>query len=359
MKLRLLVILAALAAQNAAADCPIGIPVVALQPQPVNGFHWGTAIRPMGDPCISSIAVEPTNANGWYAGGPNGLYMTRDGGKTWTHPLTGRVHTILIVPAPTISIPGPVMIVPKAPSVYVGAGNTVWLSQSYGIRWTAIQTFNAAVDSLLVAGSTLYIGLGAVGPSGVHTWSLTTGSTAFLPFGPQYSGLIVWTLARDPVSGAIYAGTEIPTKPAPGTYFPPIFLLPNGGTSWTNINKHKVPWHVIAAVVRADGYLYALTEGAGLYGTADQGTTWVLPADKMGASNSLLMDPKHPLRLFGGRQNDLSKNGGVYMSTNGGVNFMTPSGLKNATGSGLAMNGEATKIYAAVYGSGIYVSPVP
>ena len=41
--------------------CPFNIPVVSLAPHQVDGFKWGAVIRPMGDPCVSHIAVEPAD----------------------------------------------------------------------------------------------------------------------------------------------------------------------------------------------------------------------------------------------------------------------------------------------------------
>ena len=42
-----------------------------------------------------------------------------------------------------------------------------------------------------------------------QTSNLGAGNPQFHPFGPGQTGLIVWTLSRDPISGMIYAGTEI------------------------------------------------------------------------------------------------------------------------------------------------------
>ena len=93
----------------AAATCPFNMPVVTIPPQQVAGFVWGSVIQPMGDACVGSIAVDPANDLKWYVGGINGLYMTNDGGLTWTHPLGGDVNALLLVPGnPTL--------------VYVGIG---------------------------------------------------------------------------------------------------------------------------------------------------------------------------------------------------------------------------------------------
>ena len=64
-----------------------------------------------------------------------------------------------------------------------------------------------------------------------------------------------------------------------------LFRSPNNGMAWVNV-AGTLPWHVIASAVRPnDGYVYALTEGPGLYGSANQGNSWIPPANKLGPSD--------------------------------------------------------------------------
>ncbi len=330
-----------------AATCPFNIPVVTLPPHSEGGFSWGTVIRPMGDACVASIAVEPANQAAWYVAGQNGLYMTKTNGVMWTHPLNGVAGPLLLVLTPT-------------QLVYVGIGNTLYLSRDHGANWTAIKTYSDPVRSLLVVGGTLYVGLGwsshAV-PSGVWVSNLGAGLSQFHTFGPGQTGLIVWTLSHDPISNMIYAGTEI-FDHLPKPYKPPFFRSPNNGVNWTNV-ANNLPWHVIASAVRpADGYVYALTEGLGVYGSVNQGNVWIPPTPGSNLGIPLLMYPNNPTRLFAGRQKVGNVNGGFFVSTNAG-NVFSPAGLEGVTVSGLALNGPATRIYAATYASGIYSSPVP
>ncbi len=328
-----------------AATCPFNIPVVTLAPHQANGFSWGTVIRPMTDACISHIVIDPTNNNAWYAGGFNALYMTKNNGQTWTKPVSGNVDALLIVPG-------------QPNLVYAGIGNKLYLSRDSGAVWTVINTFAKPIRSLLVAGGTLFIGIGwnthAV-PSGIWVSNLGGGFMKFQPFGAGQTGLIVWTLSRDPQSGAIYAGTEIFNHPQP--YKPPFFRSSNGGVLWTKVAN--LPWHAVDSAVRPnDGYVYALTEGEGVYGSANMGASWQPPSLSPGLGVSLLMDPKTPTRLFVGRHKFGTLNGGIFVSTNAGKTYAA-SGLTGVTVADIALNGTGTRIYAAAYGSGIYRSPVP
>jgi photosystem II stability/assembly factor-like uncharacterized protein len=328
------------------ATCPYGIPVVALPPQQVNGFSWGPPIRPLSDACIGDIAVSPTNDHAWYVSGVSGLYMTKNAGQAWTHPIAGGA--------------GPLLLVPGSPElVYVGIGGALYLSRDEGKNWTLLHTFAEPVTSLLVAGRHLFVGLAwsnHVQPSGIFVSNLGAGNPVFHAFGPGHTGLIVWTLAHDPQSGELYAGTEIFDHPQP--YHPPFFRSSDGGVTWTNV-AGTLPWHVYRAAVRpADGYVYALTEGSGVFGSADKGTTWLPPSPGPCPSISLLIHPKKPKHLFGGRQKAALLGGGVLLSQNEGKSF-TPIGLGGVTVSGLAVNGAGTRLYAVAYASGIYSSPIP
>jgi hypothetical protein len=329
-----------------AASCPFNVPIVTIAPHQVAGYSWGNGIRPMNDACVSSIVVEPTSDAAWYVGGFNGLYMTKTNGLTWTKPVNGNVRVLLLVPGQT-------------QLVYAGVGNQLYLSRDKGANWTSIKTFNAPVQSLLVAGSTLYVGLAQsnhVDPSGVYTSNLGAGLMTFHPFGPGQTGLIVWTLSRNPVNGTLYAGTEIFDHPQP--YHPPFFRSINNAANWTNI-AGTLPWHVTSSAVRpADGYVYAQTEGLGTYGSANSGNSWIAPTTSLGLGIALLMRPNISTSLYSGRQKSGTLTGGIFLSTDSGKNYSN-IGMTGVTIAGIALNGSNSRVYAAAYSSGIYTSAVP
>jgi photosystem II stability/assembly factor-like uncharacterized protein len=338
----LLVLVCAAGAQ--AATCPFDIPVVTIAPHSAGGFSWGTVIRPLGDPCVERIAIDPSNNVAWYAAGPNGLYMTKNSGQTWTKPLSGNITVLHLVES-------------QPQLVYAAMGNKLYLTRDSGTNWTLIRTFPVSIASLLVSGGTLYVGpAGSPDPSGIYVSSLGAGTVTFKPFGPGYTGVLVWTISRDPITGTLYAGGEIYNHPQP--YDPPFFRSNDNGNSWTEISG-TMPWHVIDSAVRSpDGYVYALTEGLGVYGSTNQGATWTGPISSPGLGGTLLMDPKTPTRLFAGRQKFGSLDGGIFMSTNAGATFQS-GGLLGVTISDIALNSFGSRIYAVAYGSGIYVSSTP
>lgn len=332
-----------------AATCPTDMPVVTIPPHQQGGYSWGNGIRPMGDPCVYAIGVDPLNDAAWYVGGGTGLYMTKTNGLFWTKPLLGHVGVIYMEKNHQL--------------VYVGVGNKLYLSRDQGQNWLTAGTYTAPVTSVLVVGSTLYVGLGwnthAV-PSGIYRSNLGGGFKTFLPFGAGHTGLIVWSLAYDPIDDVLYAGNEIYDH-QPQPYKPKFFRSANGGLNWSSNLQGIMPNHVIDMAVRpSDGYLYALNESLGVYGSSTNGNTWIAPVSPMGVGASLLMDPLLTTRLFAGRQKSglTVGDGGAWVSTNAGSTF-TAIGLPGATVGQMSFNGTRTKLYAAAYASGIYISPMP
>lgn len=331
------------------AQCPFNIPVVSLPAGPhPSGFNWSAPVRPMNDPCVEGIRVDPGDENTWYVSGINGLYITHDSGATWTHPLVGSIgeHSVTLSPQ-------------NSSEVYVGVGQKLFRSLNKGLTWTLAHTFVPFIRSLYVASDgKLYVGPQWANqlPSGIFV-SLDKGITwKLLPFGSNQTNLLCWDIERDPNNGTLYVSTEISNHPQP--YHPPLFRSTNAGVTWTNV-AGTLPWHVIAMELRPqDGFLYALTEGAGLYGSSNQGATWIQPAAQPGPSGSLLMDRNFTKRLYGGRQKFGLMEGGAYLSVNAGLNFHE-IGLKGATVGGMSLNGNSTRLFAAAYASGIYISKVP
>lgn len=128
--------------------------------------------------------------------------------------------------------------------------------------------------------------------------------------------------------------------------------------TWVDV-AGNLPWHGSSVQIRpADGFVYALLEGAGVYGSATQGMNWTSPAQSFGLGLGLLLDPLNPQRLYDGRQKVQLLNGGVYHSADGG-NTVQPIGLQGATAGDLAFNGATTRLYVAVYASGIYRATIP
>jgi photosystem II stability/assembly factor-like uncharacterized protein len=333
----------------AGAQCPFNIPVKVVAPgADPGGFDWQPVILPRGDACISRIKIAPNDDKTWFVGGQTALYITRDEGKTWERPLTGQVSAIEIDP--------------KNPNrVLVGfqVASTLYESTDQGRNWRLLKKFDQNVMSLRVSADAIIAGPhwgSSATPNGVYI-SVDQGKTwQHSPFGTNQRGLIVWDIGRDPRDGTLYAGTEIYDHPQP--YKPPVFRSQDGGKTWQEITG-ILPWHVIAFQVSpADGTVYALTEGAGLYGSANHGDLWTRLGS--GPSVSLALDPRRPERLYGGTiaSPPHRMEGGVYFSTDSGRNFNL-AGLRGVTIGSIAFNNEGTTLFVVGYASGIYRVRIP
>jgi len=336
-----------------AASCPFNIPVVSLGPSnDPSGFQWSAPILPLGDACLSAIEVDPADEMTWYAGGINGVYQTHNGGFTWTHPLAGMVSSQGL------------RVVPGSPSlVYAGAGNRLFLSRDKGSTWTQIGLFPQPIESVFVStvgAGRIFVGVswsGSVDLNGIFISGNLGGASwqkKLFPGNPQ--NLIVWDIEANPLDAALYAPCEIANHPQP--YHPPLYRSLDGGMTWVNV-AGNLPWHGVAVQIRpADGFVYTLLEGLGIYGSATQGVSWTAPAQSLGLGVALLMDPLTPTRLYAGRQKVQLLNGGVFHSDDGG-STVQPIGLQGGTVSDLAFNGATTRLYAAVYAGGLYRAAIP
>ena len=336
-----------------AATCPFNIPVVSLGPSnDPSGFQWSAPIRPLGDACLSAIEVDPADEQTWYAAGTNGVYQTHNGGLTWTHPLAGAVSSQGL------------RLVPGSPSlVYAGVGNRLFLSRDKGKNWTQIGLFPQPIESVFVSrvgAGRIFIGLGWSGSAaanGIFVSGNLGGAfwqKKLFPNNPK--NLIVWDIEANPQDAALYAPCEIANHPQP--YHPPLYRSLDGGMTWVDV-AGNLPWHGVAVQIRpADGFVYALLEGPGIFGSATQGMSWTAPAQSQGLGVALLMDPLKPTRLYAGCQKVQLLTDGVFHSSDGGSTVQS-IGLQGGTVGDLAFNGVTTRLYATVYASGIYRATIP
>lgn len=358
MKKLLFVIVCAIAGNAFADTCPTDVPVKALPPHKVGPYSWTGPIRPLGDPCIGLLKIERKNDRIWYAGGVNGLYVTVDGGTTWKKELSGNVLALHIGHEEGI------------PFIYAGIDKQLFLSRDHGRHWKLIHTSAFFISSILTVENTLYLGVKFTenAAAGVYRFDLAGQGMRLLRFPDRQFGLIIWTLVHDPIAGLLYAGTEQAKKPDDiANYHPPLFRS-NHNLGWTNVagnefkgNEKGLPsWHVIELAVRqTDGFVWALTEGLGVHGSADHGDTWTVhTTNNPGVGDTILWDKNHKNRIYIGRNVFGVLTGGIYVSDDGGTTLQQV-GLDGTQVSDITTDGFFTTLYVASYSSGIYMSPLP
>ena len=270
----------------------------------VDGGVWkttdaGTVWRPIFDKepvaSIGAIAVAPSDPKTIYVGtgesdirsdlsSGDGVYMSNDGGTTWTH--LGLRDTRQI---------SRIVVDPRDPQiVYVGAlGHAystneqrgVYKSIDGGAHWTKV----------LDKGSEIGIS-----------------DLAICPGDPQLLFAGAWNVHRPPWS--TYAAID---GPGGGLY-----RSQDAGKTWTRLNNGlpEGEWGRIGVDVAADGkhvYVLIQAKNAGLYRSDDGGDTWTLVntdprlTSRAWYFNSITIDPQNPDVIY-------IPNVALYRSIDGG-----------------------------------------
>ncbi|MEO8096622.1 MAG: hypothetical protein ABI811_02900 [Acidobacteriota bacterium] len=212
--------------------------------------------------------------------------------------------------------------------------------------------------SIMVSGrdGNIYVGPGnTVSQHGVFRSVDHGRSFEFAPFPTTARNLIVWTIFEDSDSGTLYASTESADHPQP--YSPPLFRSIDRGLTWEDVTG-VIPWHVIRfGYNAASKEVLAVTEGAGVYKTMDQGRTWTLVS--YGPSIDFLIDPRAPGRFWAARQTtQLSASyparDSILLSPDAGLSWV-PAGLPDRN-SNIVINKAGTRLYAGTFPSGMFIA---
>jgi photosystem II stability/assembly factor-like uncharacterized protein len=271
----------------------------------VNGGIWkttdaGRVWKPIFDgqsvASIGALAVAPSDPNTIYAGTGesdirsslsfgNGVYKSKDGGRTWTH--VGLDETRQI---------SSVVIDPRDPNVvYVGALGHVYAPNEERGVFKSVDG-GAHWKKVLDQGPKI----------GVSDLAICAGN-------PQLLFAATWHTWRPPWS--TYA-----TIDGPGSG---LFRSENGGASWTRLDGHGLPggdWGRVGVAVASDGKrVYALIDAkqSGLYRSDDGGETWVLEntdarlTSRAWYFGGITIDPGNPDVLY-------VPNVALYRSEDGG-----------------------------------------
>ncbi len=271
----------------------------------VNGGIWkttdaGRVWKPIFDgqsvASIGALAVAPSDPNTLYAGtgesdirsslsSGDGVYRSKDAGRTWTH--VGLDDTRQI---------SRVVIDPQDPNiVYVGALGHVYAPNEERGVFKSVDG-GAHWKKVLDQGPKI----------GVSDLAICAGN-------PQLLFAGTWDTWRPPWS--TYA-----TIDGPGGG---LFRSENGGEGWKRLDGHGLPegdWGRVGVAVASDGKrVYALIQAkqSGLYRSDDGGDTWVLEnADSRLTSrawyfSSVTIDPNNPDVLY-------VPNVALYRSEDGG-----------------------------------------
>ena len=216
--------------------------------------------------------------------------MSRDGGASWV------ATSLQNADAMALAIP------PSDPQIIYAAGHNVFFkSADGGQTWSQVLTdlprldiHGFAIDPKNASRVFAHVvGFGVFeSRNGGEHWELLNSSIALL------------NLAMGESEGALYgtAGQNGFWKSA------------EGGKTWSRLGSLPGQGAIAVAIDHALGRLYVTTlgEGAGLYGSADQGETWT-PLGLKGVLLAIAVSPHDPQQLVA-----VDEAGSVYASRDGG-----------------------------------------
>lgn len=316
-------------------------------------FLGAPAVNGISDPRVVQVAVDREDSRILYVNGYRGLYVTRDGGLSWTL-------------AAEAQRPGSVGMIAQDPGtvdrVFYGQANNLHVSTDRGVTWTLLSMIDLPAYFMDLAVSrfdphTIYAGTGG----SLFYRSRDDGATwqAF-PYGSWVGELnfAPYALAEDPVDGALYIGGEFSEKhPHPPE---PFLRSTDGGETWVNLTPTEESFMGMVTSIQIDPVsqkVYVLPEGNVIHTSTDQGATW-RRAQNWYLHAAFLRDPFQQNRFFGGLgYYKPAMEGGAFISTDDAETFH-PFGLEGFAVSQLALSGDGRLLFAASYENGIFVTEV-
>ncbi len=267
------------------------------------GRHWRPLLRGQA---VRALAQSPSDPEQLVAGTLDGVYESRDGGRTW-HRLSPRDH-------PGIKNVESIAIDPLNPlTMYVGTWHLPWRTTDGGQTWTLIggsrrgmandsDIFHILLDSS-PSGKTIYVAT----CSGIYR-SRTGGSRWIKIKSLPRASQRVQVVLRHPVKGNIlFAGT---TRG--------LWKTTDGGRRWYLVTDRRLAINDVAIPSQRPHFVMLATD-QGIFASSDQGETFVASDEGFSARTIAFLrsDRRRPERIYAGILNSGLKSG-LYVSTDGG-----------------------------------------
>lgn len=306
---------------------------------------------------FSTLMVDPSSPSTLYAGNQtgSGIYRSTDGGSHWSAIRVG-------LPPPPAPFSGSFALInslaqdrSSSSTLYAATyGNGVFVSRDGGATWSAAANGlrDTVVFAVLAPAGSGFVYAGTQGDgvfrSADRAQSWTSSSTGL-------NASIVYSLAADASSpGTLYAGTTDGVRKSS-----------DGGASWQpSVNGiSDVPIVDLAAAPGASPVFYAASLGAGLRRSSDGGATWSAAGSGLNDSyvSSIAFDPSSAATMYAGTSHpyDGTNSERLYKSTTSGSTWTQTS--LDAGGFSvdfIAVNpGRAAEVFAGSIGaSGLFHS---
>ena len=291
-----------------------------------NGATWSGTSGLAGN-VVHSFVIKGASVWATFGALPknSGIARSTDNGNTWQ-----------VVPS-IITNAGEAIVSDNA--IIVAEDNFIWRSTDDGMSWDVVEQFAlTGIGSFAKAGTKLF-GAARTGiqtstdngaswnfepfSNGAYSFS-SNGSTIYLGSSSKVfkstdvgaTWIDVSTgLGKGGIQALLYDGSTIfAGTPADAAG---IYRSTNGGTSWDSAAAGLPIGKTIRSLISFGAYVFAGTEGDGIYRSSDHGDTWA----KTDVNNTLLAQQlvfafcTKDQALFAGADN------GIYKSTDGGATF--------------------------------------
>ncbi len=237
------------------------------------GATWQAARGGFGNNIVQALVIDPNNSNVLYAAvGAQGVWQSSDAGESW-EPVAGNINDLVLALAVN-----PV----HSRVIYAGTGRGIYYSSSAGQRWEPRNEGLLSTNVVSLVGVPQRPG-GLFATTGLDVYrTLDDGQTwSFADDGFAHPSVLA--LAVNPAAAdTLYAGT----------WYSEIYRSLDGGRTWRLVNGALARNAPVTALVvqcsmqvasstgateypgQACETLYAATDGAGAFFSADGGIRW-------------------------------------------------------------------------------------
>ena len=278
-------------------------------------------VSPATLPAIwTPLAVDPMHEGAVYYGTDHGLYISKDGGSTWSASTNGFASTDTQIEDVAFDPLNQDSVFVLAGAAFEGGGD-LYESTDGGNSWALLSTNLDALRVIpsLASATTLYL-------SGFTQHSVYASTDGGRTFSPSDSGMAAicppapngyQASSRGtilPLSGLSLLATDISSG---------VFRSENAGQSWSPSSTGLSAYNGMDVTVDPENpntiYFAAANDG-GIFKSTDDGSTWTNVF--CGSTHAVAVDPFHSSHILGA-----AYNYGLVESNDGGSTWQTVSSL--------------------------------
>jgi photosystem II stability/assembly factor-like uncharacterized protein len=302
------------------------------------GATWVPANTGLPTDNVAALAVDPSHPSTVFVGlGGWGVYRSTDSGASWIPSTTGitkntGAHAFAFHPT-------------TSQTVYTGTDLGLYITTNGGTSWTKVAGFTSPESVYALAIDPTNPAVMYAGTENGGAFKTTNGGTTWIPIN---TGMARGGRTADTVE-AIVIDPSDHLRLLAGTEGVGAFVSVNGGTSWSPLQSGFPVTDVnsLAFSPQNADTVYAATDGPGVFASTDGGATWSQMNQGLRACDveEVVVDGANPTRLWAATLN------GIWRSSDRGASWTSATGdLPNLSGETIAMDpANPNTAYAATW----------